>query len=140
METTERRRFERYKAPDNAITVLRNSRETIGYAKDISKGGLLFEYPVLGWGPIDAENKSKTELDIFIPGSDFRLSRIPCSLVHDKAIIPDTRFITSISMRRCGIMFNDISEGEERMLETLLEKCEPLIKCQIPSPVEAQRV
>ncbi|RLB81552.1 MAG: hypothetical protein DRH17_08755 [Deltaproteobacteria bacterium] len=98
--------------------------ERLGQVKNISKGGLLFEY-------MADENyrnpvESELEIDIFISRDSFYLSKIPCKIIRDSQVVPNHSMITSIRMRQCGIQFKDLDLEAAHLLDALLHRCEPL--------------
>jgi len=75
----------------------------LGEIVDISEGGLGICY-------IDIEERYTDSLQVSIYGLDGEafLSRIPCRIVFDKEVPDDPLAI--LSVRRCGIQFEGISE------------------------------
>ena len=102
---TERRQFRRYSTEDTVFAVLRPDLQKLGKIKNISKGGLSFEYIADQNDKSSVGSESLGEIDIFISRSGFFLRRIPCKIIHDGDVVPDHWIITSIPMRRCGIQF-----------------------------------
>jgi len=126
MTEIERRQCKRYKTSQNAFAVFRPNYHKLGPIKNISKGGLLFEY-------IDHENPEKDiekgferEIDILISQDNFYLPKIPCKVKHNSEVIHNHSFITSIHMRRCGIQFEELTQHETDSLASLLSHFESL--------------
>jgi hypothetical protein len=114
---TEKRKFERYLAQDLAFAVFRPSFTKLGKIKDISKGGLAFEYVTP-----EGQMEDSTEIDIFISGTRFHMARVPAKTMYDtKVVNQDYRFAPFVERRRCGVQFGELTEEEAAQLGHFLE-------------------
>jgi hypothetical protein len=112
-----RRQFQRYAVTDSVFLAFRPRFDRLGMLKDISKGGVAFDYTVSDT-PQPLEN-SNIEVEVF-SHKTFRLSRIPCRIVYD------TRVKAGLSMvgfetRRCGLEFGQLSELQAAQLKVLMD-------------------
>ncbi len=121
---TERRQFQRYSAPESAFAVLRAGCEKLGQIKNISKGGLAFEYISDQNHQTTLDCESIGEIDIIISANGSSLCGIPCKIIHDGDVVPDHSIITSVQMRRCGIQFKDLKEQIAGLSDSWLTRCE----------------
>jgi len=112
----DKRTFARFSPRRDVFAALGRGMTKIGKIKDISKGGSAFEYIIHA----DIKQKSARDLDIFIPGDEFYLADIPCSVVYDLPINRDNTFTAPFIAKRCGIKFCDLSEEQISMIENLL--------------------
>ena len=74
----ERRKHKRFRVQEGAFVILSPSDTGAGRLKNISMGGLMFEYVTVKTPSINA-----TELEIFLMDSPFRLHQVPCHSVWD---------------------------------------------------------
>jgi len=110
----EKRRHVRFKAPENLFAALGNPVQKVGKVKDISMGGLAFEYI-----PGEKEDGSASHVDIFLSGNGFYLSKVPCREVYDfiqPAPSISGHVFSDINMNRCGIWFENLTEEINRQL------------------------
>jgi hypothetical protein len=89
---------------------------TVGSLKDISEGGIGFEYV----SSTDSGQSRTVEVDI-ICGKHLRLSRIPCKVSYDIRI--DRRSSYSTGKRRCGLEFGRLSHEQDALLSLILSSC-----------------
>lgn len=111
---SEKRRHVRFKAPENLFAALGNPVQKVGKVKDISMGGLSFEY-IAG----EKEDVSVSHIDIFLSGNGFYLSKVPCKAVYDipqKAPPFGDHEYSSIDVNRCGVGFENLTEEINRQL------------------------
>lgn len=112
---TERRQFRRFLADDRSFACLRPHFGKLGKIKDISRGGLAFEY-IYSKG---CEEESSA-IDIFLSGDRFYLPKMPCRVVNDLQIGEDLTSISNFQVRRCGVKFGQLTEEQERKLKLFL--------------------
>jgi len=113
---SDHRRHLRYAIKGEVFIGARPLYHTAGSLKDISEGGLGFEY-VAGSG----DEQSRTiEVDI-VCGKHFRLSRFPCKVAYD--IGADRPSSGSIGTRRCGLEFGRLSHQQADLLSLILNSC-----------------
>jgi len=92
----------------------------VGRVKDISAGGLSFEYILSKWPDGDC-----TQVDIFVSGCNKRISRIPCRLVYEIPVpLPDNvvSFSPDLRPKRCGIEFVGLTEEKIAEICTLIDE------------------
>ncbi|MBA4369041.1 MAG: hypothetical protein C0403_15535 [Desulfobacterium sp.] len=107
----------RYVLIPNELYIYCQNSTTPWEVKDISMGGLSFEY-----SPIHGE-KIKSEI-IDIVGSNYKkseLSGIPCSVIFDYFVLSVGQRFSGEKIRRRGVKFNQLMETQARSLELLLE-------------------
>ena len=58
-----------------------------------------------------------SEMDLFIPNSDFCIMQIPCEIIYDIGTGRDVdTFIILFTNRRCGVKFQDLTDEQEEKL------------------------
>ena len=115
---TERRKFTRFFGPENAYAALGPSFEKVGRIKDISIGGLKLVYLT------DEEFESKnSQVDIFLRGEEYHLSKIPCTIVYDVQIEASgftKSYPKGVFYKRCGTKFDQLTRPKKKWLEYFL--------------------
>ena len=116
----EKRKHIRLLADDNAFAALGSRYSKVGKVKNISSGGLAFEYITN-----NGESGDETcQLNIFVSGNDFHLSKVPCRVVYD---IPVRRsdvsriFYQPFITKQCGVQFRALAEDTLAQLNHFLE-------------------
>ncbi len=119
----ELREHERMSPDDNVFVALGSCYTKVGRMKDISKGGLSFEYLLYETDMYDTEQKC----DIFSTKNTFSLTGVPCQIVYDIASNGHTShsFALSISNMRCGIRFTSLTDHHKTTLDSLLDSQTP---------------
>ena len=112
---TERRQFRRFLADDRSFACLRPHFGKLGKIKDISRGGLAFEY-IYSKG----YEEESSAIDIFLSGDRFYLPKMPCRVVNDLPIGEDLTSISNFQVRRCGLEFGELTEEQEHKLKLFL--------------------
>jgi hypothetical protein len=112
---TNQRKNKRFRALDGAFVAIKPSDTHVGRLIDISMGGLAFDYVIGQELP-----RPPTELEVFVKGSTFRLSHIPCKAIWVKT--SGLGRMNSISKRRCGVRFGKLTEQQELMLKAFIER------------------
>lgn len=115
----EQRKYARFPLPSQAFAVLGSESGRVGKVKDISLGGLAFEYMV--GESIDADSFA---VDIFMVGGVFHLYDLPCKLVYDLQIhVPHIHntYMQKLTTNRCGIQFDRLSGDATMQLVLFLE-------------------
>ena len=111
----ERRKDKRFRVQNGAFVLLRPSDTGVGQIRDISMGGLRFDYVT------DKESSIEgTELDIFVTNSSFRSYKIPCQTVWHRTIYESS--LTSVSKKECGVQFGDLTDRQVSWLEHFIQK------------------
>lgn len=119
----ERKQYNRYRlVPDSLYVFVHNS--TIPWEiRDISKGGLSFQYT-----PIPDEEIRSEIIDIM--GSNWNengLSNIPCSVIYDHLVLSEDRRFSGRQKRRRGLKFGELTETQARSLELLLDNTQIML-------------
>lgn len=114
----EKRKYERFSPQGNAFAALGRRYARVGRIKDISLGGLAFEY-------IFAEETDQdfSRIDLFIIGSVFHLYNIPCEVVYDISNPVSFENIESFNLsptNRCGVQFGALTEDDMAQMKLLL--------------------
>ena len=120
----ERRQFKRYSTVDTVFAVIRPTFQKLGKIKNISKGGLSFEYIVDKNCQNSVEGGSLTEIDVFCSREMFYIPRIPCKIINDGDVVLDHSIITSVQMRRCSIQFVSLKSETAYLLYSWLTRYE----------------
>ncbi len=115
----DRRRDERHEVKDRIFITFRPQFERIGWLTDISKGGVSFEYPTFEEYSALPE---KIHVDIFSSPRNFNLSNLPCKLVYETPVDKAKGFMGTIGTRRCGLVFEAMSEHQAAQLATALSQ------------------
>ena len=116
---SERRKYTRFLADKNVYVALGINFTRVGKLKDISVGGLAFEY-------VDyTENfvRDSSMVAIFHSLNEFHLPNLACRLIYNSAISAendDPQFIRQYAFRRCAIQFGDITAEQRKQLEFLI--------------------
>jgi hypothetical protein len=114
---TENRKFRRFIAQDMAFAVFRPHFTKLGKIKDISKGGMAFEYVTF-----EGAKKDSGEIDLFVSGARFHLSRIPAETVYDCSVGNDHyTFNPFVERRRCAVQFGEFTEEQATQLRHFIE-------------------
>jgi len=115
----ERRKYVRFLAKPNAYAALGSSFTKIGKIRDISMGGVAFEY----YSGAEDLNQYDSTVTIFITVNNFYLENIPCRMISDlprcgsnKTSMLNANYMT----KRCCLQFMTISEGQRQRLEYFL--------------------
>ncbi len=113
----DKRKTERFVVRGGAFAGLGRDQLTIGVLKDISMGGLSFEYLYDEKPGPDADH-----VDIWMTKGEFFLRDIPCSKVYE--ITPATNYddnqFSSTIMNRCGLKFGPISADQSTKLSSFI--------------------
>ena len=113
---SERRKYTRFLAEKNVYVALGINFTKVGKLKDISIGGLAFEY-------VDyTENfvQDSSSVTIFHSLDEFHLPNLACCLICNSAISAendDPQIIRQYAFRRCAIQFGDITAEQRKQLE-----------------------
>ncbi len=112
----ERRKHRRLQVQDIAFAVLRDQDRQLGQIMDISMGGLAFNY-ISGGGNAD----SAFELDILLAYNGLYMKKIQFKTISDFQIANKSPF-TSITMRRRGIKFGELTPKQTSMLKNFIQE------------------
>ena len=108
----ERRKFRRRLPQELTFAILRPHFTKLGKVKDISRGGLAFEYILNG-----TQYTGSSGIDIF-SGDRFYLPRIPSKIVYDMEIVGQYQ---DVERWRCGLQFGDLTEDQAAKLDLFLQ-------------------
>jgi c-di-GMP-binding flagellar brake protein YcgR len=112
----ERREFERYRIPGDTLYLFSNDSAIKGWVKDISKGGMAFEYiPVEGYKP-----KPKIELILAGDQIPFYLPDMSCKTIYDIKINNNVSTFRGSETRLCGVQYEKLETGMKEKLKLLL--------------------
>ncbi|MDY6838110.1 MAG: PilZ domain-containing protein [Thermodesulfobacteriota bacterium] len=115
----EKRKHIRLLAQDNAFAALGSRFTRVGRVKNISTGGLAFEYITNG-----ESDEDHSQLDVFVSGKDFHLPKVPCKVIYD---IPVQRsdvhriFFQPFLTKQCGVEFKELPEDKSAQLSHFLD-------------------
>ena len=121
MNGKERRRHVRYKTPDSCYAALRAESITVGRIRDISAGGLSFEYlegmdaPILPGG--------EERVDLFLAGGGLFVRKIPCQTVRDSLTGQDAPSFSGVGVRLRGLQFEDLTDQASEEVEAYIALC-----------------
>ena len=111
---TDRRNHQRFRARKNSFAALKPWL-TVGEITDISKGGLAVRYPLY-----DRVLEATSEVTVIFITDRFHVKEIPCKTVSDFQIEESVPF-SSISMRRCGLQFAELTQEQDSQLDYFLQ-------------------
>lgn len=117
---TERRKYERFLVPENALVALYGQSIKVGKLVDISHGGLCFEHIYEDFSIIN-----DAELEITFWVDDFHLSKFPCQIVYNILVppAPEYEFLTiRLKTYRCGVKFNNLTDEQKERLDQFIKK------------------
>ena len=104
MADQEKRKCKRYKIKSDVYITFRPHFHLMGKMKDVSRGGLGFEYTRIDDHPV----QEKVEVDIFSASNGLHMARIPCRVAYDVKVGSYPSF-ESLETRRCGLQFSELS-------------------------------
>jgi hypothetical protein len=113
---SERRKYTRFLAEEDAYAALGINFTKVGKLKDISIGGLAFKY-------IDSTEycvQDSSRVAIFHSHNEFHLPNLACRLICNLAISAeneDPQFNWQYVIHRCAIQFGDITAKQRKQLE-----------------------
>ncbi len=115
MQSTERRKFQRYKVAYGAYAVAGPEAAKLGQIKDISLGGLAFNYLA-----DEARSNHCNELDIIIRQDATRIEHLPVKTISDFELAQKNVFST-VKLRQLGVQFGELTPDQTTQLEHLLK-------------------
>lgn len=119
MTDTDRRQYERYSPEGQAIAAFRSEdgRIVVGSIRNISAGGLFFQYTDVG---IPGEMGQGT-VDVYFSEKDFFLPDIPCQVVYSIEIV-ENDYLIDIPLPKmcCGLKFVELVEETSESLNYLI--------------------
>ncbi len=109
----ERRKYKRYSVPEGKIFVFNHFSAKVGFIKDLSRGGLSFEYINLFDEVVDPEVVDLFSYDF----NKFFLMGLPCEKIFESK---DVEMDGGHATRRCSIRFLSLDDEQARQLDRLL--------------------
>ena len=114
----ERRQFKRYVIEENGFEVFSRKLGTMGKLKDISKGGLAYQYV-----PVDADVITSEVIDILGKNLErFFLQGLICERIYDISELATDRAFTGAQIRLRGLEFTELSEKQQQKVGDLIGK------------------
>lgn len=113
----EKRKSHRFRVEANAFAAFGDDMNKVGVIKDISRGGLSFEYLC-----DDTSCRDSEFMDIWMASAPVQLRDVPCKKVYDISPSPEpenSRISTAI-MNRCGLRFGPLSAEHSATLSSLI--------------------
>ena len=114
----ERRRFVRFQVKSAIYAALGHNFDKVGTVKDISVGGVAFEY-VSDQDSMEA----MTQVDILLVDENIHLSKLPCTVAYEDDVRKHgtlRRFGRPLVTKRCGVKFGNFEENQRTQLEHLI--------------------
>jgi len=124
---SENRKQVRYTIRKDAYVAWKDGETRVGKIADISMGGLAFHY--VEEDPLGLE---RGRIDIFTSGKRFYLPDIPVRVIYEKCQPINESDPSDISMNRCGMAFDRLTEVQVFQLKALLDD-HPTYPTQTPS-------
>ena len=114
----ERRQHPRYSVRDSAFEVLSCDSKITGILKNISQGGLAFQYTPAG------EEKAESEtIDIMAKSPDlFYLPAVACRMMYDISALAEDQSFTGAATRLCGVKFIRLQKEQKQKLVLFIKK------------------
>lgn len=97
-------------ARGGAYMALSNGQIVVGRIKDVSLGGLAFEFVKDIYMALTAVG----HIDLFMSEKNFYLTGLPSRVVYEVAVPKDPKFATfsSVDMYKCGVRFGEMEENQ----------------------------
>ena len=109
----ERRFHQRFEAHSGAIAS--PQLNVVGQIVNISESGLEFRYVAS-----QERSRESTVLSIQLTNHTFRLDQLPFKVVRDVAM-PQSFSVGSISLRYCGVEFEDLTDDQKRAVRYFIQ-------------------
>jgi hypothetical protein len=114
----EQRRFRRYAVKEDGFDVLSRDLKVVGKLKNISRGGVAYQYT-----PVNGTKPDSEMIDILGKVPDrFSLLGLDCRTVYDIATLNEDRTFTGSASRLRGLQFKGLTVEQEERLGLLLQK------------------
>lgn len=117
--SSEKRKHDRFIAKENAFAALGRKYTRVGRIKDISMGGLAFEY-IGGEGL----KEQVSEIDIFLVGTEFHLYKVPCKTTYNIDVyVPqiNNHLVKIFTTKRCGVQFKQLNKNFRTLLKFFIK-------------------
>jgi len=115
MPPKERRKYRRYKVTADAYAVTGPEAAKLGQIKDISMGGLAFNYLA-----DEGRSQSCDALDIITRQCSMRIEHLPVKTISDFELAPKNVFST-VKLRQLGVQFGELTPDQRSQLQHLLK-------------------
>jgi c-di-GMP-binding flagellar brake protein YcgR len=115
----ERRKYTRYLVQADTYAAFGSHFTKVGKTKDLSIGGLAFEYI----NNSEEQDQQPFKVAIFLTNDKFFLWNLPCRLVYDfskNCFNGNQKYGSFYVHKRCGLQFDDIQENQKQSLEYFL--------------------
>ncbi len=129
------RRFPRFQVGNVALVTIDTRTVKAGRIKDISRGGLAFEYFEWKSDTTAPSRGQAVRADIILHDGTFFLLELPCNVIYDK-IVADPVARGRVVNRRCGLKFGSFSRQQDGSLATFLDQHAVPLSTLSPDPVE----
>ena len=112
----ERRKHRRFEVKRGTFAVSPPYFDKLGQIKNISKGGLAFQYSAN-----NEQAKDTSEVEIFSTSDDFFFRELPVKIVLDYEIEAQVPF-SSFPTRQVSLQFKKLSHNQKILLDYFLKK------------------
>lgn len=112
------RRYTRFFVDNGAYTTLGRNFTKVGKVKDISLGGLSFEY----LNDANETSEGNSQLSLFLTNDDFYMSGLACQVIYDRPkgdIDPNSS--DTVKINRCAVRFLSLSDSRKDRLAFFIE-------------------
>ena len=114
----DRRQHLRYRVREGEFEVFSCDSKMTGTLKNISQGGLAFQY-----GPIRSQKAESETIDIMAKSPDpFYLPGVACRTVYDISALVESRTFTGAVIRLCGVQFVRLNIEQRQKLALFIKK------------------
>jgi hypothetical protein len=120
MMVVEKRRYVRFLPQPNTYAALGSCFTIVGKVKDISIGGLAFEYI----NNTDDSERHYSKIAIFLSENGFYLENISCRVISDIPTISvnkKTVISSNCITNRCAVQFTAVTEDQKERIEHFLK-------------------
>jgi PilZ domain len=112
----ERRRFKRYVVHENGFEVFSRQLKIQGKLKDISEGGLAYQYT-----PFNGEATLSEVIDVLSLGPErLYMQGLVCKRIYDIVVLSEDRGFRGIKTRLRGLEFDGLSEKQRQKVVGLI--------------------
>jgi hypothetical protein len=112
----ERRKFDRHPVSKNLFFVFNHDSTEMAEIKDISEGGLKFEYL-----PVEQQKTQWKLIDIFSKTSQrVYILGIPCKLIYDIITLTEDHTFMGVPARIAGLEFSRLDKIQKKKIDNLL--------------------
>jgi hypothetical protein len=118
-ELVDRRKHKRLQAQDGAFVLLSPDSAILGHVVDISRDGLAFLYIASKKSPNGSSQFEVLLAEQLEDDRSFHFDKVPFSTISDFAI-PNELSLGSITIRRRGIQFGELTHNQTSALEYFL--------------------